>query len=378
MELKVLVQNLCLVAVIQALVFVCIFFSKSTKNTGAFFLGLFLFVFAGTSIQWYFHSILPPFSLMALTFSYAILPIYYLYTKCVVGQYQHKLLWHLFPAGIELLFNIGLSVFPSYAQQIYQPQADIYTITFLIIIPPIYNLIYCILVYINIKQSQHHLLSFITSFEAKRLRWIQVTAAILGADFILELLSSLGMLMSNLDMYLYILEALVTLFIIYWVSIFGLKQNQIIPVQSSLIPVNNNSEKFNTLNKEEELNIQQPTSSENHEKNDSELQRVIQFFTDTKIYTNKEVSLFMVADLLQIHYKDLSKLINKGNQTNFNQFVNKFRIEEAKKLLLDESKQHLNLNGIAQEVGFNSRSTFFAAFKSIEGITPNEFKKIGK
>ena len=36
---------------------------------------------------------------------------------------------------------------------------------------------------------------------------------------------------------------------------------------------------------------------------------------------------------------------------------------------------HLNLTGIAEKVGFNSRSTFFSAFKQLEGITPNEFKK---
>ncbi len=71
----------------------------------------------------------------------------------------------------------------------------------------------------------------------------------------------------------------------------------------------------------------------------------------------------------------MSWLINTHSQKNFNRFVNEFRIEEAKRLLSDPEFDNLNFSGIAEEIGFNSRSSFFTNFKIIEGITPLEFKK---
>jgi AraC-like DNA-binding protein len=83
----------------------------------------------------------------------------------------------------------------------------------------------------------------------------------------------------------------------------------------------------------------------------------------------------MVAEMTELNIKEVSRLINQYAKKNFNQFVNSFRVDEAKKHLNNSEMNHLNLTGIAEKVGFNSRSAFFSAFKQQEGITPNEFKK---
>jgi len=85
--------------------------------------------------------------------------------------------------------------------------------------------------------------------------------------------------------------------------------------------------------------------------------------------------LFTFANRLQMPYREVSNVINKFANKNFNLFLNEFRIDEAKHLINNDSSDKFNLTWIAEEVGFNSRSSFFAAFKTISGTTPTEYKK---
>jgi AraC-like DNA-binding protein len=55
--------------------------------------------------------------------------------------------------------------------------------------------------------------------------------------------------------------------------------------------------------------------------------------------------------------------------------VNTYRVEEAKRKLVDPSRKHYSLLAIAEEVGFNSKSAFNTAFKKQTSMTPSEFRK---
>lgn len=102
---------------------------------------------------------------------------------------------------------------------------------------------------------------------------------------------------------------------------------------------------------------------------------LLQLMQQEKPYLDPDLSLQSLSDLLGIKEKELSELLNSGLKTNFYQFVNQYRLEEVKKLLLDPEKQHLTNLAIAQEAGFSSRSTFFNLFKKHFGTTPGAFKK---
>jgi AraC-like DNA-binding protein len=60
---------------------------------------------------------------------------------------------------------------------------------------------------------------------------------------------------------------------------------------------------------------------------------------------------------------------------NFFDFVNRYRIEAAQKILRDETKGHQSVHFIGETVGFKSKSAFYAAFKKHTGCTPAEFRK---
>lgn len=82
----------------------------------------------------------------------------------------------------------------------------------------------------------------------------------------------------------------------------------------------------------------------------------------------------MLAKEIGITPPQLSEFINSYFDMNFNSFINKYRVEEAKKIILENSDKTI-LN-IAFEVGFNSLSVFYKAFIKFENITPAAFRKL--
>ncbi|MCP4373992.1 MAG: helix-turn-helix transcriptional regulator, partial [Deltaproteobacteria bacterium] len=92
-------------------------------------------------------------------------------------------------------------------------------------------------------------------------------------------------------------------------------------------------------------------------------------------YADNELKLQDIASYLGLPPYQLSQVINTELKTNFYSLINKYRIEEAKRLLIDPDKQHLNILEIAFETGFNSKSAFNTAFKKNTTITPSQYKQ---
>jgi len=92
-----------------------------------------------------------------------------------------------------------------------------------------------------------------------------------------------------------------------------------------------------------------------------------------RLYLNEEITLKDVASILDISHHQLSQLLNERLNMNFNTFVNSYRVEYAKELLVEKSEW--TVLTIAYEAGFNSKSTFYDAFTKIAGVTPVEFRK---
>mgnify|MGYP001801106375 CR=1 FL=1 len=94
-----------------------------------------------------------------------------------------------------------------------------------------------------------------------------------------------------------------------------------------------------------------------------------------KPYLDPSLNLDQLSTFLEVRKQELSYLLNNHYQENFYRFINKYRIEESKELLRNPKKAHLSMVGIAQESGFKSKSTFYARFKELTGLTPVQFMK---
>ncbi|MEM6629063.1 MAG: helix-turn-helix domain-containing protein [Bacteroidota bacterium] len=92
-----------------------------------------------------------------------------------------------------------------------------------------------------------------------------------------------------------------------------------------------------------------------------------------QLYKKGDISLSLLATKMGLLERDVSYIINRYGDSNFAQFINGYRIEEAKRLIdQDASKKMIS---IALEAGFNNLGTFNKVFKSFTDMTPSEFKK---
>ena len=94
-----------------------------------------------------------------------------------------------------------------------------------------------------------------------------------------------------------------------------------------------------------------------------------------KIFLDNDLDLPTVAEKLGISIHETSFLINEVTKDNFYNYINKYRVEEAKRLLASTAMENLNILGIAFGSGFNSKTTFNTTFKKIVGVSPSQYSK---
>jgi AraC-like DNA-binding protein len=101
-------------------------------------------------------------------------------------------------------------------------------------------------------------------------------------------------------------------------------------------------------------------------------ERLLRLMADEQPWLEPELTLTELAQRLRTHPALLSKVINAGCGQNFNDFVNTYRVQEARRKLADPRFGHYSLVGVALESGFNSKSTFNRVFKKLLGQAPSE------
>lgn len=102
----------------------------------------------------------------------------------------------------------------------------------------------------------------------------------------------------------------------------------------------------------------------------SKLERAMK---EDKLFLQDNLSLNKLSESVSETENHISETLSQFLNTKFFQFVNDFRIEEAKKALQDKDKLITN---IAYDVGFNSKSTFNTAFKKIVGHSPSAYRNL--
>jgi YesN/AraC family two-component response regulator len=94
-----------------------------------------------------------------------------------------------------------------------------------------------------------------------------------------------------------------------------------------------------------------------------------------KLFLNPSLNLGEIAHKLSVVPKYLSQVINEQRRQNFYDFVNNYRIEEAKKILCDPAHNKEKILSVLYDCGFNSKSVFNTVFKKNTGLTPSEFRR---
>lgn len=128
------------------------------------------------------------------------------------------------------------------------------------------------------------------------------------------------------------------------------------------------------LNLNEEVSDQKQYLLSEYEKKEL-LDLINKALKSKKLFLDPNLKIEQFAKKIHVSARKLSNVINEITGDNFSNLLNKYRIEEAVKTIKDSDK-NFSLEDVYIHAGFNSRSTFNRAFKSITGMTPSEYKTI--
>ena len=104
-------------------------------------------------------------------------------------------------------------------------------------------------------------------------------------------------------------------------------------------------------------------------------QKIIWLLDKEKLYLNPDLSLNDLSVKLATNQKYISQAINSHSDTGFLGLVNRFRVNEARRQILELGTK-ANLHDVALSSGFSNRVSFYRQFKEITGISPSEFMKM--
>jgi TolB-like protein/AraC-like DNA-binding protein len=104
--------------------------------------------------------------------------------------------------------------------------------------------------------------------------------------------------------------------------------------------------------------------------------RLLAYLSENEPFLNPDLSLRELASQIEIHPNHLSWLLNNSFDKNYNEFINKYRIEAFKMKAKAPKNAHLTIEGLAYESGFNSKTVFNTSFKKETGVTPKQFLKL--
>ena len=290
-------------------------------------------------------------------------PFFYFYVKeLTIGSFKFnkKEILHLIPFFALIIYKLPF-YFRSPAEKLASIQS---TVTLdenliILILQIIHLFIYLFFVKKLLNEFEANIKSTMSSLDKINLRWISVGMnsflAIFGIMtlFIVLFISGLNVF----PVYITVIPLMVSL-VILAIGYFGLTQPIIIPPEIE----NNKSKKYEKSS----------LTSENSEKY---LNRLLQIMETRKPFLDNDLTLQKLSEMLSVSPHHLSQIINERINQNFFDFINSYRIEEAKSLLLDKRGELLTILAIAEEVGFNSKSAFNIAFKKYTSMTPSQFKK---
>ena len=100
-----------------------------------------------------------------------------------------------------------------------------------------------------------------------------------------------------------------------------------------------------------------------------------QLMREKKPYTNPDLTLDELAQALNVHRNNLSQVINTYEKKSFYDYINSNRIEEFKRIVVIPENQRFSLLGLANNSGFNSKTSFNRNFKNVTGLSPTEYLK---
>ena len=333
--------------------------TNKKRSTSTFLLGIFILAYALDLLPAIIEDLglsetHPYWSGIPLDFGWLLFPLFYVYVQQISVLSKEKVsYWTLIPGLLVFVMNCVLFFLKLSAM--FQ---DTIWYFFMILGEIFFSIFVGFKTVFWIRRHIEEIKNQYSSTEHKELQWAKIFVWFgLVFTFVAIACDIFG------DFYTYLIISLLNIALLYWVSIRGILQKDVL----ALISIESNSNR----------------SGQYYFKNDSEeitqnlnalFKKIDLYVRKEEIYTQPELSILDIANQLKEHPKQISRAINSYSGQNFNSYINTMRIQKAIVLLESEKAKNLSIEGLALEVGFLSRSSFYLAFKKVTGTTPTNFK----
>ncbi|MGB7395559.1 MAG: helix-turn-helix domain-containing protein [Pricia sp.] len=345
-----------------------------SKYKSTLFLGFFLLAFALETVPIILESLgafdlYPSLYLLPFDFFWLHFPLFYIYTQQISIFSDDKIkYWVLYPG---ILAFIAQLIFFFFSYEIKFAIADSVGYDIYTYCKIAYGLVIGVYTLFILNRHRIEVHNYFSMVESKELKWAR---NFLIFNIIGSLLYSIFNHTIGKSIFAEIFFVCFDLILIYWVSYHGVKQRNVI---SLLVK----KEEFESASIEPLEKILagrvDESNDESDKKEDKEalMEKIDAYMVSSESFTHKDLTIIDLSERLEVHPKRISTTINTVQNQNFNAYVNQFRVKKAEELLQDESKGHLSIEGIGNEVGFHSKSAFYSAFKKFSGTTPSKYKE---
>lgn len=288
-------------------------------------------------------------------------PVLYFYMRSL-SQEVELLRWrnlvHLLPSLVAVIllvvFDIDSLEWQPATELVGAENAVVAFVWALVKLSPLGYIIACVIAEYKLRDNLKHLYADISISELK-------LADVVLAGFCLHWLWSLlaylleGLVSASVSDTLGIIDNYLTVMLVNGLFVFGLintRQLLSVHVVPAAKPV-------------------QPT------KMDHKVAIIEKAIHEDKLFLESNINLERFAEQIGLKPRDISAILKMHYQSNFFEFINRYRVEEAKRLLaLPELKDETILE-IIYKSGFNSPSAFHRFFKRMVGVTPTEYRQRG-
>ena len=294
-------------------------------------------------------------------------PLLYLYVLSIIRSdfnlgSSHR--WHLLPLVVYFLFLIFAFYSQTHMQKValidlYQFDLDWQFVTMDTLIKSSRFTYFIMSIYL-INKYRQQLKDFQSSIENIDLTWLKILVlgfALVSFVGVLLSISKVVNLFYTVDVSLQIFLGLTT----YYVNLI------LVCFLLFFSAANISSVK--------KVKDQLKTSYANYQVDHEYVSRILKCMDDEKPYLNSNITLDALSELIDVPSRELTAVLNGHFRMNFYEFINNYRIKEAKKILAADSNQQKTISDIFLAVGFNSKSVFNTFFKKNVGATPSEFRK---
>jgi AraC-like DNA-binding protein len=351
--------------------------NRAKKFLGVFMVFAFLVYLSHAFYFKHFESTYLIFDSIYILASLSVYPLYYWYIKIltVETEYNLKNLKFLLPAVVLALTTAIIYLLMSPDERYVHlhgfllkneiNRLDTFLVQFQKIVFFASRIVFVVQVvyflYLGQKlvvKYNQRVANFYSNLESKTIVWVKlllysfVVASAMGIVF--NLIGRSQFLHSTI---LLLIPSIIFSFLLFVIGFQGYMQNHTV---------------LNLVN-DEKL---QPKKKQKNYTQSQLKEKMLNLFENEKIYINSDLKITHISEKLQTNRTYISHIINGDFSCSFSEFVNKYRVSEAKKMLSNDLNNNYSMNFISETVGFGSLNTFMRVFRESEGVTPGHFREI--